>query len=348
VSKLNYYILTLLLFVASLASLNAQAVYPFALLIASAESIENTEDTTNQSLRYPIQDNRSPEISNNNSNSIDFKDPKKIEKKIEYDPISNQYVIYEKIGNTYFRTPQTLTFDEFVNYQNKQLEQQYFEMRSKARDLAERKSASPPLYDGPELYDKGFGGQKPKIEIKPQGNVEVTLGAISQKIDNPVLPLPQRKQTNFDFDMNIQMNLTGQIGDYTKLNTNFNSKATFNFENQVKLGYKGKEDNIIQEISAGNVSLPLRGSLIRGNQSLFGIKTQLKFGRLMITNILSQQKSKSESIRIEGGAQTKNFEIKSDEYEENKHFFFAKALEIIMSRLYQDCQLLLRKSMLTE
>jgi hypothetical protein len=197
VSKLNYYILTLLLFVASLASLNAQVVYPFALLIASAESIENTEDTTNQSLRYPIQDNRSPEISNNNSNSIDFKDPKKIEKKIEYDPISNQYVIYEKIGNTYFRTPQTLTFDEFVNYQNKQLEQQYFEMRSKARDLAERKSASPPLYDGPELYDKGFGGQKPKIEIKPQGNVEVTLGAISQKIDNPVLPLASKKTNQF-------------------------------------------------------------------------------------------------------------------------------------------------------
>lgn len=324
-SKLNYTILTLLLTIASLASVQAQVVYPFALLIASAESIENTEDTTNQSLRYPIEDRRATDISNNTSKSIDFKDPSKIEKKVEYDPISNQYVIYEKIGNTYFRTPQTLTFEEFVNYLNKQSEQGYFEMRSKARDLAERKSASPPLYDGPELYDKGFGGQKPKIEIKPQGNVELTLGAISQKIDNPVLPLPQRKQTNFDFDMNIQMNLTGQIGDYTKLNTNFNSKATFNFENQVKLGYKGKEDNIIQEISAGNVSLPLRGSLIRGNQSLFGLKTQLKFGRLMITNILSQQKSKSESIRIEGGAQTKNFEIKADEYEENKNFFFAQS-----------------------
>ncbi|MCO5232309.1 MAG: cell surface protein SprA [Chitinophagales bacterium] len=310
---------------ASLTFIQAQVAFPLALVMASATAIESdtsSKDTIDISLRYPISDRRSNFFTESTSSSIDFKDPKAIQKKIEYDPKTNQYIIYEKIGNNYFRTPQTMTFDEYVNFKNKQLEQQYFEMRSKARDLAERKSPSPPLYDGPELYDKGFG-QKPKIEIKPQGNVEVTLGAISQKIDNPVLPLPQRKQTNFDFDMNINMSLTGQIGDYMKLNTNFNTKATFNFENQVKLGYKGKEDNIIQEVSAGNVSLPLRSSLIRGNQSLFGIKTQLKFGRLLVTNILSQQKSKSESIRIEGGSQTKNFEIKADEYEENKHFFFA-------------------------
>ncbi len=284
------------------------------------EQIVAEEEKT---LRYSIEDRRSDFLTHQNrSKSIDFRDPKSIEKKIEYDPETKQYIIYEKIGDRYFRTPQTMSFEEYLDFQSKKQNQDYFEMRSKARDLAERRSALPKLYDGPELYDKGFGN-KPKIEIRPQGNVEVTLGVVSQKIDNPVLPIPQRKQTNFDFDMNINMNLTGQIGDYTKLNTNFNSKATFNFENQLKLGYKGKEDNIIQEVSAGNVSLPLRGSLIRGNQSLFGVKTQLKFGRLTVTNILSQQKSKSESIRVEGGAQTKDFEIKSDEYEENKHFFFA-------------------------
>lgn len=324
-SKLKFATLFVFVFQALLTSLQAQAVYPFAMLMASAAAIEQqqVQQDSTKTLRYPIQDRREDHFTSQNTpKTIDLKDPSKIEKKVEYDPATNQYVIYEKIGDRYYRTPQTMTFEEFLKFKSKQQDQDYFEMRSKARDLAERRSDLPPLYDGPELYDKGFG-QKPKIEIKPQGNVEVTLGAISQKIDNPVLPLPQRKQTNFDFDMNINMNLTGQIGDYTKLNTNFNTKATFNFENQVKLGYKGKEDNIIQEISAGNVSLPLRGSLIRGNQSLFGVKTQLKFGRLLITNILSQQKSKSEAIRIEGGAQSKNFEIKADEYEDNKHFFFA-------------------------
>lgn len=316
------FIITLLGTATCLNNLKAQVAYPFALVMATAAAVENENNEDSTKLRYPLQDRRADFLTDPVPYTIDLKDPKSIEKKVEYDPVTKKFVVYEKIGNRYVRTPTYMTYEEYVEYQKKQAEREYFEMRSKARDLAERKSTAPKLYDGPELYDKGFG-QKPKIEIKPQGNVEITLGAVSQKIDNPVLPLPQRKQTNFDFDMNIQMNLTGQIGDYMKLNTNFNSKATFNFENQVKLGYKGREDNIIQEVSAGNVSLPLRGSLIRGNQSLFGIKTQLKFGRLLVTNILSQQKSKSEAIRIEGGAQTKNFEIKADEYEDNKHFFFA-------------------------
>jgi cell surface protein SprA len=309
----------------------AQAIYPFALVLQAA-GIE--EDSTQ--LRYPIEDRRADFITEPPKRTIDLKDPKAVERRIEYDPETKRFIVYEKIGDKFFRVPRTMSYEEFMEYQSKEAERDYFEMRSKARDLAERRSQAPKLYDGPELYDKGFGAA-PKIEIRPQGNVDVTLGVISQKIDNPVLPLPQRQYTNFDFDMNIQMNLTGQIGDYMKLNTNFNTKATFNFENQAKLGYTGKEDNIIQEISAGNVSLPLRGSLIRGNQSLFGLKTQLKFGRLLVTNIMSQQKSRTENIRIEGGAQTRNFSVRSDEYEDNRHFFLAHSFrdnyEQALSRL---------------
>lgn len=313
-------IFLLLLLTGSYSSVQAQAFYPFALVLSMLEPNEEGDSTD---LRYPIQDNREAPQTNPPPASIDLKDPKSVETKVVYDPVTRTFTIYEKIGDQYFRYPKTMTFQEYTEYQRKKSEQDYFEMRSKAVDLAERRTTPPKLYDGPELFDKGFG-YKPKIEIKPQGNVDVTLGVISQKIDNPVLPLPQRKQTNFDFDMNIQLNLTGQIGDMMKLNTNFNTKATFNFENQVKLGYKGKEDNIIQEISAGNVSLPLRGSLIRGNQSLFGVKTQLKFGRLLVTNIMTQQKSQAENIRIEGGAQTRSFEIKVDDYEDNRHFYLAQ------------------------
>lgn len=318
------YITLIALLGALLTYVQVQGGLPLSFIMATSSVLEHEQAEDDEiNLRYPIEDRRSDFMTHQNKpKSIDLKEPALVTQEIQYDPKTNEYRIYEKIGDRLYKAPQTMSFEDYLEFQSRKQDRSYFEMRSKARDLAERRSAPPKLYDGPELYDKGFGS-KPKIEIKPQGNVEVTLGVVSQKIDNPVLPIPQRKQTNFDFDMNINMNLTGQIGDYTKLNTNFNTKATFNFENQLKLGYKGKEDNIIQEISAGNVSLPLRGSLIRGNQSLFGLKTQLKFGRLTITNILSQQKSKSESIRIEGGAQTKDFEIKSDEYEENKHFFFA-------------------------
>ncbi|HNF49788.1 MAG TPA: cell surface protein SprA, partial [Chitinophagales bacterium] len=273
-------------------------------------------------LKYPLSDRNTDFYTTQPKSSLDFKDPKIIEKKVEYDPATGKFIIYEKIGDTYYRTPTYMTYDEYLEYSKREMENEYFQDRSRAIDLAERKSKQPFLYQGPELYNRFLGGTK--IEIKPQGNVDVTIGVNSQRIDNPILPQNQRRNINFDFDMNINLGLQASVGDKLKLGITYNTKSGFAFENQMKLGYKGKEDDIIQALEFGNVSLPLRSALIKGPQNLFGMKTQFKFGRLLITNILSQQKSKTENIRIENGAQTKKFEIKSDEYEENKHFFFSQ------------------------
>jgi cell surface protein SprA len=278
-------------------------------------------DTTKK-LRYPIEDRNTDFLITPSKSAIDLKDPKIIDKKIEYDPATNKYVVYEKIGDTYYKTPTYMTYDEFLQYNSKESEQNYFQQRSRAIDLAERKSKQPFLYQGPELFNRFLGGTK--IEIKPQGNVDVTIGVNSQRVNNPVLLQNQRRNINFDFDMNIQLGLQASIGDKMKLGINYNTKSGFAFENQLKLGYKGKEDDIIKGIEFGNVSMPLRSSLIKGPQNLFGIKTQLQFGRLTITNVLSQQKSKTENVRIENGAQTKKFSIKADEYEDNRHFFIAQ------------------------
>ena len=91
----------------------------------------------------------------------------------------------------------------------------------------------------------------------------------------------------------------------------------------MKVEYTGYEDEIIKKIELGNVSLPLNGTLITGSQSLFGLKTQLQFGRTTITGILSQQKSTKSEIEVSGGAQQSEFDIYADQYESNKHFFLA-------------------------
>ena len=280
------------------------------------------KDSSKINLRYPIQDRNTDYLVTPPSTNIDLKDPGIIEKKVEYDPKTNKFIVYEKIGGAYYKAPTYMTYDEYLEYTGKESEQNYFRQRSRAIDLAERKSKQPFLYQGPELFNRFLGGTK--IEIKPQGSIDVTIGVNSQRIDNPVLLQNQRRNTNFDFDMNIQLGLQASIGDKLKLGISYNTKSGFAFENQLKLGYKGKEDDIIQALEFGNVSLPLRSALIKGPQNLFGVKTQLKFGRLMITNILSQQKSKTENVRIENGAQTKKFDIKADEYEDNRHFFIAQ------------------------
>jgi cell surface protein SprA len=285
-------------------------------------AIAQNIDTNKINLKYPIQDRNTDFLITKPSTNIDLKDPKIVDKKIEYDPKTNKFVVYEKIGDTYYKTPTYMTYDEYLAYTSQQSEQTYFQQRSRAIDLAERKTKQPFLYQGPELFNRFLGGTK--IEIKPQGSVDVTIGVNSQRIDNPVLLQNQRRNINFDFDMNIQLGLQASIGDKLKLGINYNTKSGFAFENQLKLGYKGKEDDIIQALEFGNVSLPLRSALIKGPQNLFGVKTQLKFGRLTITNVLSQQKSKTENVRIENGAQTKKFAIKADEYEDNRHFFLAQ------------------------
>lgn len=292
----------------------------FALLYGALNTLAQTDTT--QKLRFPIADRNTDFLITKPNTTIDLKDPKIIDKEVEYDPKTNKYVVYEKIGDEYYKTPTYMTYDEYIEYTIKESEQNYFQQRSRAIDLAERKSKQPFLYQGPELFNRFLGGTK--IEIKPQGNVDVTIGVNSQRIDNPVLLQNQRRTTNFDFDMNIQLGLQASIGDKMKLGINYNTKSGFAFENQLKLAYKGKEDDIIQGIEFGNISLPLRSALIKGPQNLFGIKSQLKFGRLTITNVLSQQKSKTENIRIENGAQTKKFSIKADEYEDNRHFFIAQ------------------------
>jgi cell surface protein SprA len=285
-------------------------------------NISFAQNTDSIKLKFPIQDRNVNSIYvPEDKNALDLNDPQIIQKEVQYDAKTKQYFFTEKIGKNNFRTPTSLSYDDYVKLENKNAEQNYFQQRSKAIDLAERKSKQPFLYQGPELFDRLFAGTK--IEIKPTGNVDVTVGVNSQRVDNPVLLENQRRNTNFDFDMNIQLGLQASIGDKLKLGINYNSKAGFAFDNQLKLGYQGKEDDIIQLLEFGNVSMPLRSALIRGPQSLFGLKTQLKFGRLTITNVVSQQKSKTENIRFENGSQTKKFEIKGDEYEENRHFFLA-------------------------
>jgi cell surface protein SprA len=298
------------------------ATYIFFLAVLCASALHAQSQDSIVPLPYPIEDRNENHLTNEDNNNLNLNDPRLIRKEVKYDPKTGKFIITETIGGKNYRNPTYLTFEEYLDWQAENSVDSYFERRSRAIDMAERESGQPKLYIDPEGGGVSPWKQMFKVDIQPRGSIEVTLGVTSQKVDNPTLREDQRKQTNFDFDMNIQMNLTGSIGDFMDINTNFNTKTSFNFENQIKLAYEGKEDKIIKLIEAGNVSLPLRGQLIKGSQSLFGLKTQLQFGRLYITNILAQQKSQNNSVSSQGGAQLKEFTFKADEYEENKHFFF--------------------------
>ena len=133
-----------------------------------------------------------------------------------------------------------------------------------------------------------------------------------------------RKTTSLDFDEKIQFNIGGNIGDLVNLDWSYNTEATFDYDNILKLNYEGKEDDIVKKVEAGNVSLPLTGTLISGGQNLWGFRTDLQFGKLSMSSIFSQQKGESKVIQLEKGAEKQDFEVSALRYEANKHFFLSR------------------------
>ncbi|MDB5201472.1 MAG: sprA [Ferruginibacter sp.] len=301
--------------------------------IASSDTIvPNYSD----SLHFPVHDRRGDQMSQGNRSTYDLNSPANIRDSVVYDAINRRYIVYEKIGTRYYRIPTTYTFDEYWTMRNRQAEIAYFQKRANTTSILNRgKFSKPKLSLTDNLFNRLFGNGK--IEISPQGNVDITAGYQGQRTDNPTLPERARKNGGLDFNMNAQVNVNANIGDKLKFPINYNTLANFDLENQLKLDYTGKDDEILKRFEAGNVSFPSRGTLIPGAQQLFGIKTQLQFGKLYITTVLANQKSQRQSVNLQGGAASQPFEIKADEYEENRHFlaaqYFRKNYNKVMQNL---------------
>ncbi len=274
------------------------------------------------STRYPIRDRQGDPFTYRSNNPFNFSDTSYIKRDVEYDPISKKYIIVEKIGSSYYRTPTYLTFDEMMRFKAQQQEAEYFRKRANTLSILNRKVSRPKLKTYDKLFDRifGVGPNGLKVDIRPQGNVDITAGYQGQNIENPTLPESARKNGGFDFNMNSNINVIANIGDKLKLPINYNTLANFDFENQLKLDYKGMDDEILKSLEAGNVSYTSKGTLIPSAQSLFGIKTSLQFGKLYVTGVLANQKAQRQSLALQGGAATTTFNKRLDDYEENKHF----------------------------
>lgn len=281
-----------------------------------------TPPDTPITLPYPIQDRTENFWEWYYDHNLDLDDPRLIEKKIEFDPLTNQYIITETIDGFEYRYPLLMSYDEFLRQEYKKELEAYWEERSKAIDLISRDpNLELPFEDIKKDPFSNIGIGSTTVDIRPKGNIELIMGYNHQNVRNPSLPERARKNGTFDFDMNINMSIVGNIGDKMKLNLNYNTLATFDFDRQIKIGYEGEEDQIIQLIEAGNTNFQLPTTLISGSQDIWGLKGKLKFGRLTYTGLIGINKSSPERIRLEGGAQTREFEILSDEYDENRHFF---------------------------
>jgi len=259
------------------------------------------------------------------SQPMDLPDPDNIRSSVVYDPVSGLYFFYTKVGNMDIATPMSMTGQEYQDYTLRTSMQSYWRQRNDSVQKSEdSKFAMTDMKFSLGPADKLFGPGG--VQVKMQGSAELDFGVRSHTIDNPIYPYRMRRPAPaFDFSEKIQLNVNGKVGDKINLNLNYNTESSFDFDQKmIKLGYTGKEDEIIKKIEAGNVSLPLNSSLITGSSALFGVKTELQFGKLNVVAVASQQQSQTKTVSSKGGVQTTKFYLPADRYDANRHFFLSQ------------------------
>ncbi len=265
-----------------------------------------------------------------------------------YDIKTGMYYVYPKIGNTITGPPTAMSPEEYKQYMLATQTKAYYKEKSDKYNLlfrrdksdARRKGLIPSVMINNKLFETIFGGNK--IEIIPSGYASLDFAGLYQKIDNPMILPQNRTSFTFDIDQRIQLGLLGKVGENLQLKANYDTQSGFAFENRMNLVWQAKgswkdlqskglgnvdkpneggEDKIIKRVEFGNVNMPLSTSLIRGSQSLFGVKTEFQLGKTFGTVVLSQQQGEARNIVVQGGGVMNNFKVNAIDYEENQHFF---------------------------
>jgi cell surface protein SprA len=256
--------------------------------------------------------------------------PKSVQVQVTPDDSLKRYDVRETVGTDIdYRDPTEISREELLRFQERQAINDYYRLRSQGGvagtgaqpGSAQAQRLIPKIDLGP-VADRIFGGRY--IDIRPAGALTLKAGIKYNVNRNPALTLRQQSVGDFIFDQNLNLNLSGQVGTKLKLTFNYDTKAAFDFDNQMKFDYAGQPTDILRKLDLGNVSMPLNNSLITGGSNLFGIKTQLQFGRLGVTAVAATLRGSADEVRVQNGAQSRTYELKASQYERDRHFFLAQ------------------------
>ena len=294
-------------------------------LISVVSFSQNTQDNSSLTvkkdtlpLKYNFQFNQKGSLFLNNPSEF----------KVSYDKELNKFVIVEKIGDYYVGTPVFMTPEEYSEYKLKNDISSYFKEKVDAENTKKkgtknsRKNLLPKYYVNSKFFESIFGGNT--VEVTPTGQINIKLGVIYQNNENPQISIQNQSSFTFDFDQQISAGLQAKVGKRLRVTANYDTQSTFDFQNIIKLEYTPTEDDIIRNIEAGNISMPIKNSLINGAQALFGVKTELQFGKTFVTAAFSQQNSQSKTVVAQGGATIEPFELRATDYDNDRHFFLSQ------------------------
>jgi len=233
------------------------------------------------------------------------------------------------------RIPTYLTRDDFI-MTKRQKRMRDLWLRSTSSRLGERSRYSTrrgrglridiPVEIKSKTFQKIFGGGTVGLDVT--GDISIKGGFRHEKRSEVKTALNRGSDTNFKMEQTQRFNVGGHIGEKVNIKVDQNSEATFDFDNNIRLDYKGDEDEIVQSIEAGNISLSLPGTrfVTFGGKSsgLFGIKTALTLGRLKFTAVASQEKGEKKKLSLKGGATENAKRIEDYNYKKGTYFFLGE------------------------
>jgi hypothetical protein len=180
-----------------------------------------------------------------------------------------------------------------------------------------------------------FMGETGKLDVG--GYVKITLGGSETFVANvPGIAGPSL-WPELEMNQEMAINLDGQVGDRVRVFIDHNSERINESQNKITVTYRGREDEIIQEIEGGDTQLRIPATTYTGDiplhRGLFGIRSNAKFGPLDLVAIASNEQTQHQEIDIEGNVQAQADTIWDREYQKRRFFWLGTYETIIPESL---------------
>ncbi len=236
-----------------------------------------------------------------------------------------------------------VTFDQYI--ENQFVASFHKELRKKAkerieegdRDVGEGIFGKELSIDLPKMalpkVVKDFMGDK-AARLNIDGSEKLTFRIGSTK-NSGLGNSESGSQEDLDLDLKqeLRLRLRGTIGE--KIHVNITHTSVSDEEvgnpNTIEIKYIGNEDEIVQTIEAGNISLSLSGSQISysaSSESLFGIKSTLKAGPVDMTYILGKEEGEKNTETYIGESQEDSLTIYSQNFAKYKYFCIENPVDL--------------------
>jgi cell surface protein SprA len=239
---------------------------------------------------------------------------------LEMDSTATYFTISQMMDGKPIGIPTVVSIDDYVQLSLADRKGKLFKKIATGRLQADEESEASQSF---ELIGADIAGQR--VSLRVRGNVNITGKFRSEDRSKQTNTNNTNQSNTFQIEQKQAFKIEGKIGDRISIQVDQDSERDFDFENNMEIYYNGNEDEIIQKIEAGNISLSLPGTKLAmfsgQNNGLFGLKALAKVGPVDITAIASLERGRKEKLSLNGNSESSEVTIEDYQRKANTYFY---------------------------